>query len=132
MKNVHYSGDVNVEYGGMCYVRHDDWADALRVTPCSDAGLPDNLFWLEKITVYIDSDQLDQSLACCGCADEYANATNAIKRHIAVDALVSYGAYDVDMCEVVRIGKPDKFWSGRDIPPEPDVILRSGSSLKRY
>ena len=53
---LHYSGDVNVEYGGMFY-RLDTWidgyVDVVRVVSCTDAGGPDNMWWVETLSVMV-------------------------------------------------------------------------------
>jgi hypothetical protein len=52
----HYSGDVDIAYGGMFYSMDDiaqGYANAVRVTPCADAGGPDNMWWVERITINV-------------------------------------------------------------------------------
>jgi hypothetical protein len=51
-----YSGDLNIEHGGFFYTLDNfdrGYVDAVRVTPCSDAGGPDNVFWIECLSVLI-------------------------------------------------------------------------------
>lgn len=51
-----YSGDVNIEHGGHFYNLdpfEDGWVDVVRLQPCSDAGGPDNCYWIEHLSVII-------------------------------------------------------------------------------
>lgn len=52
----HYSGDVDIAHGGMFYNMDDienGYADAVRVTAVSDAGGPDNMWWVERISINV-------------------------------------------------------------------------------
>jgi len=130
-----YSGDINIEYGGVFYSLKDwqwGYVNAVRVTPCSDAGGPDNCFWVDRLTVNIrEGDKLADILRTMGwSADEMPKG--AKRRHMLVDAHVGYGAYDQESSTMVRIGKPDPFYSGREGRFDPDIILRGNTSLRRY
>jgi hypothetical protein len=63
----HYSGDVNIEHGGMFYSLANfefGYVDAVRVTPCSDAGGPDNVFWVEQLTINVGDAMPFQGVGC--------------------------------------------------------------------
>lgn len=136
----HYSGDVNLEHGGVFYDLSNwshGYASAYRVVPCSDAGGPDNEFWIEELTVnrQFGRKEITQALDCIGMqGTKYEALTRARQAHVLFDALLSYGRYDQMNSRRVRIGKePDK-WS---LKPqwdntEPDIILRGNTSLDRY
>ena len=64
---MNYFGDVNIEHGGVFYTLkgyRDGYVSAVRVTACSDAGGPDNCFWMEHLTLYgeLDANSVRQSL----------------------------------------------------------------------
>lgn len=140
---LHYSGDINIEHGGVLYSlanAHYHYADAVRVTAVSDAGGPDNQFWVERIVVNFptDPDGVKQVLDCIGVTmEEYKALSRARRLHALVDACIAYGKYDQDKSEVVQVGaKVDPFWSaehhGGFDPVKVDVVLRGNASLKRY
>lgn len=129
-----YNGDLNIHEGGY-YWREDgseDYVCAVRVTPCSDAGGPDNLFRVEAGTVYIggsserDVQRRASALACIGI-----DAPEEAQRRDIVEGLMAYGGMDDREETVVRIGKPQEQESG-GWSPLPDVILRGNASLRRY
>jgi len=129
-----YSGDVSIEHGGYFYCL-DSWqwgyVDALRVTPCSDAGGPDNCFWLEEITINIrdSGPELNSVLSVCGLTLETL-PTGAARGHALVDCHLSHGTYDMHASTMVQIGPNDPFYSGRD-RFTPDYRLRASVSLTR-
>lgn len=69
-KRIFYSGDRNIENGGYFYNLSTwqwDYVEAVRVTPCPDMDGPDNLFYVEKLTLNIrKGDALKSVLACSG------------------------------------------------------------------
>jgi len=140
----HYHGDVSIEHGGMFYNLDNaryDYAEAWRVTPCSDAGGPDNQFWIEHLTVLIDEDRRAQALACIGVTEDYYRSlTRAMRMHLRVGAAVSCGHYDrvesptSSGCRTVQVGPADPFF-GRRAGWDPivcEVRLRGNASLRRY
>lgn len=136
MRRLFYSGDRNIEYGGYFYSLDGwqwDYVSAVRVTPCSDAGGPDNCFWVERLTVNIrDGLQLDWVMGCVGLdREQLRKLSRAQKRHALIDAHIAYGAFDTEHSEMIQIGKEqDKFHSG-DIYI-PTKVLRGNASLRRY
>lgn len=131
-----YNGDVNIEHGGYFYSLagfKNGYVSALRVVPCSDAGGPDNCFWIEYLTVNLLADRRQQALDCIGVdADAYKALSRSARRHVWIDASLAYGHYDQGYSEMIRIGKPDPFYSGRESEFNPNRVLRAGSSLYNY
>ena len=73
MTKWNYNGDMGLEYGGF-YWREDgadDYVLAVRVTPCSDAGGPDNLFHIESGSIYIGTDPDRARCAVCLAVERY-------------------------------------------------------------
>lgn len=133
-KHWNYSGDMNVEYGGYWWQEDgaNDYVNAVRVTPCSDAGGPSNLFWLETGSIYLgDKARQDNSLSAIGV--EPGEAT----RRDYVEAALAYYGIERDCWNgerVIQIGKPQEAgdswqWGGVD---RVDVQLRGNASLARF
>lgn len=124
-----YCGDISLAYGGY-YWREDgadDYVLCVRVQPCSDAGGPDNMFWIEQGSLYIPDkpDELKRALDCCGYSDDKPS------RSMIVDALIAYRGFDHDPATVVRFGPAQP--ANREFESmTPDVILRANASLKNY
>lgn len=125
-----YSGDRNIEHGGYFYDLSTwkwGYVGALRVTPCSDAGGPDNLFWIEELTVNLrEGEELRSILQTCSIEEL---PKGAARRHAIVDAHVQYGAYDFNPIDTVQIGPGDPYYSGFD-RFEPTRKVRAGTSLR--
>jgi hypothetical protein len=160
----HYSGDVDIAYGGMFYNLDDienGYANAVRVTPCADAGGPDNMWWVERITINVHNgtwpyegvgetaaeraahrvlhDMIDSTaeaaLNSYGFDSNLAawdDLTPRQREHTMVFACAGYGRFDTDSTEMIQIGKPDPFWKPRGETYTPDKILRGNTSLRRY
>lgn len=136
---IFYTGDINPENGGFFYTLEGvkfDYVSVLRITPCSDAGGPDNLFWLERLTVNLrNGAELYRLLTDCGyTVESFATASKAIRRHIAIQAHIYAGAYDQEQSVAVQIGKRDPFFDYRGEWEETrvDVQLRAGTDIGRY
>jgi len=129
-KRWHYIGDVNLEHGG-AFIREGDWPDycnAVQVTPCSDAGGPDNWYWIESGTVYLGNPQHVQSaLECTNTASDAPQWRRGY-------AVLCYMGMDYDTRIIVQIGaKRGDCDSWRwDSDVQADVVLRGNTSLKRY
>lgn len=129
-----YNGDINLCYGGFWWKEDDaeDYVMAVRVTPCSDAGGPDNLYHVEQGSIYMPADAAKRhsALSCCGYENEETPA-----RFMLVDAFLAYHGIDRDARNgetVIQIGKHKEDTSRKGWSPEPDVVLRGNASLKRY
>jgi hypothetical protein len=146
-----YMGDINLEHGG-AFFRLDSrnwdeygYGEAVRVTPCSDAGGQDNAYWIEDITIIKPEpkelpgilsgyswtiDPEDGSIIDCS-GRIIAKARTAAFRLAIAEACTSYGRYDINRSETIQIGKDSPFYDGRE-PVRPDRILRANTSLERF
>lgn len=133
---IHYSGDINTEYGGYFYTlncMHWNYANVVRITPCSDADGPDNLFWVESLSVNIPdvgTPKFNSALECIGHdLAMYKKMSRAARRHLLVYACLTYGYYDKHDTEVIQIGR--EYQKGLE---DFDVTkkLRGGSSIRNY
>lgn len=139
---IHYSGDTNAEHGGHFYTlncMHWHYANVVRIQPCSDAGGPDNLYWIESLSVNIPdvgSDRFNSALSVYGMGlENYKKMSRAARRHFLVDACLAYGLYDKHDSEVVQVGKMDEYNQiALDSfgPIEVTQTLRGGSSIRNY
>jgi len=129
-----YIGDRDLQCGGV-FISVDandtqyGYASAIRVIPASDAGLPDNQFWVEWVTVngLDDNKRVTTALESCGWTSDNPGMMEKI------DALMCYGYYDVNHSEVIQLGaEVDPFYSGRDEPLKPTIILRTNASLRNW
>lgn len=140
-----YSGDINIEHGGMFW-REDgaeDYVLAVRVTPCSDAGGPNNLYDIETGSIYLPPEpaKVASAVSCVGYTinanGDLETGREVLKkgsreyRWLIVEAFCAYAGIDRDIETVVRIGpKEDVAFYGWN--PEPDTILRSNAKLANY
>jgi hypothetical protein len=132
---AHYWGDVNPEYGGYFYDSTNfcwGYSMVVRITPCSDAGGPDNCWWIDVLTVNFPDDDSERYAILDACGIELRQLTPFQRNCAMVDACLSYGKYDQDSSTMVRIGAPDPFYSGREGPFNPDKILRGNASIRAY
>jgi hypothetical protein len=153
---VRYIGDINPENGGVWYnVNRKDWQEygygqAVRLTPCSDAGLQTNAFWIERVQILnpmhpdfkrhnvesvlsvhgwkLDS---DGNLRTGQLGLPIRKGTAAFRQAIA-ECCVSYGLYDNEYSECVQLGPVPLDCSDRESPAVPDVTLRGNASIARY
>lgn len=150
MARIVYIGDINVEHGGTWFkIDPRDWDEhgycsAVRVTPCSDAGLQENAWWIEELTVLNpDGDDMKRVLSCSGwsidpddgsiisCSGNVvARKGTAAFRQALAEACVSYGKYDVEHSITVQIGKEPE--DSSECPAHADRVLRANASLERY
>jgi hypothetical protein len=113
---IQYHGDINPEYGGYFYSLKDvasGYASVVRIDPCSDAGLAENEFWIECLTVNFPESDEEKSevLAVIGLTlaeVEKEKGTDAYYATI-INACLAYGRYDNDSSESVRIGARDAY-----------------------
>lgn len=121
-KNIIYFGDINIEHGGTFY--DSETLDAVRVTPCSAAGVADNCFWVEKLTILIPKDTASV-LATADCTQEEVTQDP----NLLIEACLRSGSYARQSCHVVQIGyKQSEFGK----PIKADVIKRANVSLRKY
>lgn len=142
-----YSGDVNLEYGGVFYkIDPADWdrydyCTAVRVDPCSDAGGPDNCWWVEELTVTrpkgdklkdvlsVDSYSLTEDGNHVKVGDDVINIYTPQGRRIIAECCVAYGLYDKDRGITIQIGAKQSDCKEK---VTPDEILRGNSKLENY
>lgn len=132
-KRWHYMGDVNLCEGGAFIQEGDrpDYCNAVQVTPCSDAGGPDNWYWIESGTVYLGNAQHVQSaLKCCDTASDAPQWEQGY-------AVLLYAGIDCDSWQgrrIVQIGAKRgdcDSWQW-DTDTQCDIVLRGNTSLRRY
>lgn len=139
-----YTGDINLENGGLfwCEDGYADYVLAVRVTPVSDAGGPDNVFLVESGSIYLPEDKAPAALETCGyslrnreivdCTGAAFPLASGAGRLLMVDAFCAYHGLDVDSSELLQLGRRDEFCRSGGWDPNPDRILRGNTSLLRY
>lgn len=128
-----YNGDVNICEGGY-YWREDDAQDyvlAVQVTPCSDAGGPANMFWIEAGSIYLgDIERQNSALDCIGVEPDNATRADyveAVKAYYGIEPDCYMGRY------VVQLGKHiEECGSGWGSDISADIVLHGNASLRRY
>ncbi|QIV65815.1 hypothetical protein Cp1R7AA1_025 [Mesorhizobium phage Cp1R7A-A1] len=139
-----YSGDINREYGGF-YWREDgadDYVRAVRITPCSDAGGPDNLYSIEQGSIYIPADHAKRLSAISmfgytmdanGVVTDTTGtvATPEQARMYIVEAMLAYHGIESDSDTILQIGRAQENnpggWS-----PEADIVKPHNLNLQRF
>ena len=154
-----YSGDMDIREGGFFWrpssrdpFPQADYVDAVRVTPCSDAGGPDNVYLIESGSIYIPRDKYESALECCGYdlmtgprgalmiqggTGESVHVDSPQGRAMLVDAFLAYHGVERESWNgehYVQIGPRDSFYEeGRGgWNPRPDKVVRANTSLERY
>lgn len=134
-----YSGDTHLECGGL-YWKWDggpDYVSTVRITPCSDAGGPDNLFEVEAGSIFLpqDNDTRWKALDSIGWGPQ-RDFIGPYELGRLVDAFLGYYGTERDVYapRIVRIGGPDKFWTDHrgGWNPDPDTILPGNAQLENY
>jgi len=129
-KRWNYSGDINLCEGGL-YWRESGYSDhvyAVRVTPCSDAGGPDNQFWIERGSIFLGNPaHIASALECSGIDPAKATRADIV---LSVDAYMGLDGPDMYMVQIgARAETAGPGWGGAG---EPDFILRGNASLRRF
>ena len=131
---MYYNGDVNIEHGGYFYnLENIEWgyAECVRVTPCSDAGAPDNCYWIELLTVNIPdkADKIKSALDSYGYDVEDLKLPDAWhKTHMLIEASIAHGTCDRELLVCVQVGPKSEYGE----PIEADYVLRSNASLRNH
>jgi len=131
MPKWNYRGDADLCEGGFFWREDgaDDYVLAVEVIPCSAAGGPDNLFWINEGLIYITPDRIKAALE--GVYGPYYVPDRAD----TIDAVMSHYGMETDSETKLRIGKyepnPD-CWRFDSDNFEVDVVLRGGSSLDNW
>ncbi|AJD82981.1 hypothetical protein PJWF_00088 [Achromobacter phage JWF] len=134
---AHRFGDVDMTQGGGFY-DFEGWphyVSIIRVTPCSDAGGPDNQFWVERGTLFMERgpDELKRARECFGLdEEEFKKLTPASRRHAMAQAVLAY--YGMECAErwTVQIGAKAEPCSTMFDPITPEETLRGNRSLEKY
>lgn len=129
-----YSGDMNLEHGGTFWywAGDPDYVEAVRVTPCSDGGGPDNLFCIETGSIYFGSDDTGRRNAALECIGHDKNLIGPYQIDQLVYAHEAYHGIDPHVTYYVRIGKHEQGVGAESWNPEPDVILPANARLENY
>ena len=125
-----YHGDLNPEHGGYFYTLKDGangFAAVVRITPCSDAGLAENEFWIERLTVNFPDNESEETevLSVIGVTLAEVETKRDTDEYYStiINACLAYGKYDkAEPDEVVRIGKRDEF--ARECMKDSDITVR--------
>lgn len=129
-KRWNYCGDINLECGGFFWQEsgYADYVYAVSVTPCSEAGGPDNKFLIEVGSIFISEDdkRINSALDCIGMMREDATRADIV---YAVNA---YAGLDGPNQYVVQIGKDDENEYNNGWNPDTDYVLRGNTKLKNY
>lgn len=132
MHSWNYSGDINLKCGGFFWREdgYDDYVLAVEVVDCSDAEGPENLFIIQKGSIYIGDDKttIASALDIIGAKPESAT------REDIVYAIKAYRGLDGPDQTVIRVGPVSPFYDeGRGgMNPKPDTVLRSNVNFREY
>jgi hypothetical protein len=133
-----YYGDINLEYGGTFWREDgsDDYVRAVRVTPCSEAGGPSNLFHIEDGSIFLwnpGDKRRESALECCGYTlAKLAAMSPRDARRALVESVLGYAGLDGPENRAVQVGaKLDECGAG-GWNPGADYILRANASLRRF
>ena len=140
-----YNGDMNIKNGGFFWREDgsDDYVLAVRVTPCADAGGPDNLFVVECGSIYLprEIDQQRAAFECCGWTlsddgtlTDYAGGVfkSDALRELEVDARMAYAGMERDRDIVIRIGRDESTDGRSGWNPSPDIVKPANLNLRRF
>lgn len=162
----HYSGDVNIEHGGAFYnlaTFEEGYVECWRLQPCSDAGGPDNCYWIEHLSINIhdhwqhvfrgvgdtaaerrahrllhelpSAERTESALQCVGQGRDMAawdKRTLIERKHAIVWACLSYGHFDQESSEMVRIGPNQEGTAAGGGDYTPSLVLRANTNLRKY
>lgn len=144
IKRIFYSGDININYGGYFYnlsCWHWGYVDVVRVVPCTDMDGPDNLFYVQKLTVNLQKGaKLANVIRTCGFDSLNLLPKGAARKHALVDCHLSYGTYDVCDSELIQIGKHANIGAKSEYGQRDKSyfdatnarVLRGNTSIARY
>lgn len=161
----HYHGDVNIEPGGMFYnlaTFAEGHVQVVRLQPCSDAGGPDNVHWIEHLTVIIhdgwkhafwgpgdtaaarrahralhdmpSAERTESALTCCGWDDKIAEWDKLTLAERKHIIFEACIAYGhYDQTESVMVSVgKPEFTKNREGEWKPATILRANVNLRKY
>jgi hypothetical protein len=140
-RKIEYHGDINPEHGGYLYSLHtarDGWGyiNVVRIFPCVDAGLAENEFWVERLTVNLPDDPVTEadvlSVIGLSLAEYEAEINEEMRLCTMLDACLAYGKYDKDGDDAVRIGKRDRLARECLEDAVVNVQLRGNATIINY
>jgi hypothetical protein len=127
----HYSGDMVLDNGGFFYDLSDfqyGYANAVKITPCSDAGGQDNAWWIEVGTINLPDDKRrDEALRSYGVDGVTIDPEDL--PHVMIQACEAYLGLECEHGGVVQIGPDDPYC--REVIP-PNQKLRAGTDLEKW
>lgn len=130
-KRWHYSGDINLEYGGI-FIQDSGYPDhvyAVEVIAGSDLGFADCQFIVNRGSIYIGTDKEDIKRAL-ECSRLYESDKPDWKQ-IAL-AMNAYRGMDIEDQNTYQIGKLTNYDPDKAHEFNPDYQLRGNTSLRRF
>lgn len=135
IKGWQYTGDVNIEYGGVFFKT----SDLLELEQCLESGsdnfpligclsvseidMWDKVYVLDFCPVFINTERLHTALALC---KENGSIPSAFEIAYSIQ---SYYGQETSYQEIVRIGKSTE---NARLYPKPDTILAHNAILANY
>lgn len=140
MTKLYYFGDINPENGGYFYTLHaveHGYVPVVRIVPCKHAGLAENEYWIEYLTVNFPVSELKAAhvLETVGMTVAELTALQGADRYYRtlLDACLASGSYDTSAApEAVRIGKRDAFAPATLPDTEITVCLKHNAKIGNY
>lgn len=128
-----YIGDINLTHGGFFWRQEDPSTkdiSVVQIIPYKDAGGPDNLFRIKVGQIFLDSINKEE-------LDAARNQHIPAKGPLTIDddvlaTMIHWGLEDADEDWTLMIGPKDNLWGGIGVFPEPDRVLRDGTSLRKW
>lgn len=134
MNEWNYNGDVNIRYGGYYWKEDgaDDYVLAVRITPCSDAGGPDNQFWIEQGSIWLgDTERQNGALDCIGVAPSEATRRDYVDAALACHG-IEWDPWNGEQTLQIGAKAGDASHGWRGFTDGPDIILRGNAKLRRF
>jgi hypothetical protein len=103
----HYSGDVNLEYGGVWvqvdrYDQRYGYANFVEVTDLDGACGATGMVLVEKGTVNFDLERIRKAVASCGWSEGIRKLKGAARKAAIIAAVKGYYGMDVDESETIQ------------------------------
>lgn len=134
MNEWQYNGDVNIRYGGYYWKEDgaDDYVLAVLITPCSDAGGPDNQFWIEEGLIWLgDSERQTRALDCIGVVPGDATRRDYVEAALAYYGIERDSEQTLQTLQIgAKAGDASHSWGG--FPGGSDIILHGNAKLRRF
>ena len=134
MNEWQYNGDVNIRYGGYYWKEDgaDDYVLAVRITPCSDSGGPDNQFWIEQGSIFLgDSARQVDSLAVIGLSVSEATRCDYVDAAFTCRG-IEWDSWNGERTLQIGAKAGDASHGWGDFTDGPDIILHGNAKLRRF